>query len=102
MIQNGWRLRLCVIGGQTRPDDYAVIDEQDRPIGRICRGHGGGWLWAVNLPNPRAPSGDARSLEEAKAAFRDGWDQFTALIGPERLAKAFAEKEAVRARGYGR
>ncbi|WP_316184768.1 hypothetical protein [Bradyrhizobium sp. SZCCHNRI1003] len=99
-MPDAWRLRPTVIGGETAPDDYVVIDAEGRVIGRIFHSHTA-WVWTVGLPNPRAPSGEAKSLDEAKAAFQDGWEQFTALIGEERLARAFAELEAVHARGYG-
>jgi hypothetical protein len=64
-------LRLAVIGGQTAPDDYTVL-EDGTPIGRIHRSterSGEIWTWSVTVSVPGAANGSAGSLERAKSEF---------------------------------
>ncbi len=96
-MTSDWRMRLTEIGGETRPDDWTIIDDQDRDIGRIFWSHDR-WIWTVALPLPGAPNGETRELDEAKTAFRTAWDRFVAEIGPAGLAIGFATKAAAHAR----
>jgi hypothetical protein len=84
-MEHGLFLRPCVIGGETKPDDYSVICD-DLIIGRIYRYEGSGtgdrWAWSAGLSViPQHPRwrGLAGSLKEAKAAFRQAWNE----IGPD-------------------
>lgn len=73
-------LRLTVIGGETAPNDYTVIDA-GQPVGRIRRAaerNGEVWIWNVTVNMPGAPNGTANSLEAAKADFRAAWTAFKA------------------------
>src|ERR1700748_3777660 len=74
-------LRPCVIGEETKPDDYSVIWD-GLAIGRIYRYSGSGagdrWSWSAGLSNvPQQPRwrGLAGSLKEAKAAFKEAWKE---------------------------
>lgn len=74
-------LRPCEIAGETKPDDYSVIWD-DLIIGRIYRYSGSGagdkWSWSAGLSViPQRPRwrGLANSLKEAKAAFRQAWNE---------------------------
>lgn len=87
-------LRPCVIGGETKPDDYSVIWE-GLTIGRIYRYAGSGagerWAWSAGLSHlPQQPRwrGLARSLKEAKAAFRVAWDEIQPDLAYEDLKEA--------------
>jgi hypothetical protein len=84
-------LRLTLIGGETAPNDYTVIDLASpsgfakagagQPIGRIRRAaerNGEVWIWNVTVNMTGAPNGTADSLEAAKADFRAAWAAFKA------------------------
>jgi hypothetical protein len=85
-------LRLAVIGGQTAPDDYSVL-EDGAVIGRILRAterKGEVWTWSVTAPIPGVANGSAASLDEAKHDFRASWTAFKATVDPDQLAQALA------------
>ncbi|MCK1296968.1 hypothetical protein IVB33_03095 [Bradyrhizobium sp. 24] len=82
------------VGGETAPDDYEVIWDE-LSIGRIFRGVGvagiNGWSWSVFLPNvPQRDQhrGGAGSLAEAKARFRNAWDDLHGQISYDEIRKA--------------
>ena len=68
-------LTLRLIG----QNDYS-IREDGQPIGRIRFTHErtpGIWLWHIQMHAPGlSPLGSARTLDEAKAAFRAAWERF--------------------------
>ena len=81
-------LRPTVIAGETGENDYGVMFERRR-IGRIREanersGFNPGWTWAINppLPIPTWGAGQASTLNEAKAAFREAWERFYASLTP--------------------
>jgi hypothetical protein len=89
-------LRPCVIGGETAPNDYSVI-EDDHVVGRIYLAQSGAshaWVWSVTVGIPSTAYGRAPSLDQAKAEFRAAFEALKASVGPERLAAAIAECEA--------
>jgi hypothetical protein len=69
------RLRPCIIAGETRPDDFSVINEDGATVGRMYRVDGARtetWAWFARFGHN--PTGRASSLEEAKQALRAAWD----------------------------
>jgi hypothetical protein len=59
-------LRKCVIGGETAPDDYSVIEDGTR-IGRIrraaehrSRGRADVWKWNITVHIPGPPNGQVQ------------------------------------------
>ncbi|OSI76960.1 hypothetical protein BSZ21_03490 [Bradyrhizobium canariense] len=71
------------------PDDYTVHDD-GQLIGRIryTGEHAAGlWLWTIIVPIPGASSGDAKTLDEAKARFKSVW---VAFKGKRRSAPTFS------------
>jgi hypothetical protein len=81
-------LRTTIIGGDRLKNDFGVYLE-GRSIGRIRGaqerfGHNPGWDWKINppLPIPTWATGQAESLEEAKAKFREAWERFHATLTP--------------------
>jgi hypothetical protein len=77
MDSPAFRLRPCVIGGQTAPDDCSVVTEDGETVGRIYRVDGArieSWAWFAHIPGAAA-NGRALSLDEAKKAFRAAWDR---------------------------
>jgi hypothetical protein len=65
----------------SKKDDYAVLDENRKTIGRIYRAQGvptgsPAWFWGNNrTPNhPGRDRGFVYSLEAAKAAFKASWE----------------------------
>ncbi|MGW1422652.1 hypothetical protein ACWAT4_21360 [Bradyrhizobium manausense] len=89
-------MRKTVIGGETAPDDYAVIWD-GLPIGRIFRsasvGGADAWSWSVALPNvpqPSAHRGRATSLDQAKAQFRIAWTDLQGQISYDQIRQARA------------
>jgi hypothetical protein len=85
-------LRPTVIAGDRVANDYCVYFE-GRSVGRIMLAQNQVqrryvWRYYINPPIP-APSwadGSADSLDGAKAAFRDAWEEFYAGLSPRRLA----------------
>lgn len=95
-------LRPCVIGGETKPDDYSVI-WGGLTIGRIYRYMGSGagekWSWNAGLFNiPQQPRwrGLAGSLNEAKAAFKKAWEEIAADLSYNDIREARADEERIR------
>ena len=89
-------LRLAVIGGETKPDDYSVWCGPDL-VGRIKARTGhppgtDGWDWHVNPPFPIPPdcTGTARNREEAMAKFKSAWLRFRPSIDDERWERTMA------------
>lgn len=89
-------LRRTVIGGETVPDDYAVIWD-DLSIGRIFRsiavGGADAWSWSCFLPNvPQSSShrGRADRLDQAKAQFRAAWTDLQSQISYAQIREARA------------
>ena len=89
-------LRRAVIGGETAPDDYAVIWD-GLTIGRIFKqvGIGGAdaWTWSCFLPNvPQRSShrGHTGSLDTAKRAFRTAWADLQSEISYAQIREARA------------
>jgi hypothetical protein len=69
-----FRLRPCIIGGESRPDDYSVVTLDGETIGRIYKTGSArteAWVWSitVNIPGVAA-NGRTLSLDDAKKAFR--------------------------------
>jgi hypothetical protein len=80
--------RPTVIGGEAIRNDYIVRFEA-RSIGRIRQateraGFHPCWTWAINppLPIPTWGTGQATSLEGAKASFRQAWERFYGSLTP--------------------
>jgi hypothetical protein len=70
-----FRLKPCIIAGETRPDDYSVVTLDGETIGRVYRIEGARtetWAWFARFAG--APSGRTISLDEAKKAFRSAWN----------------------------
>lgn len=89
MAEHVLSLRRTVIGGDVLDNDYCVIRE-GRSIGRIHEaterfGFNPGWTWAINPPLPIPPwgSGQAPSLEQAKAELREAWERFYETLTPD-------------------
>ncbi|MDX3971197.1 MAG: hypothetical protein QHD01_32015 [Bradyrhizobium sp.] len=89
-------LRRTVIGGETVPDDYAVIWD-GLTIGRIFKtvavGGGADWSWSCGLPNVPQRSGQrgrAGSMDAAKAAFRTAWTALRSDLSYEEIRQARA------------
>jgi hypothetical protein len=100
-------LRPCVIGGETKPDDYSVIWD-GLTIGRIYRYAGSGagdrWAWSAGLSViPQQPRwrGLAGSLKEAKEAFRRAWDEIRPELTYDNLKEA-RDRQADRSRPWHR
>jgi hypothetical protein len=75
------------------PNDYIVLDDGQR-IGRIRLARERSpsiWLWAVTIPLPGPPFGDAKTIDDAKARFKSAWITFKNKVGPEALMKAYVE-----------
>lgn len=75
------------------PNDYTVHDD-GQLIGRIryTRERSPGlWMWSCIVTLPRAPFGDGKTLDDAKARFKTAWLAFKAKHTPERLAATYAE-----------
>jgi hypothetical protein len=88
MTEHSLSLRATVIGGDRLENDFIVMCE-GRTIGRIREaterfGFNPGWTWAINPPLPIPPwgNGQAPSLEQAKAEFKEGWERFYATLTP--------------------
>jgi hypothetical protein len=89
-------LRRTRMGGETIPDDYAVIWD-DLAIGRIHKaidvGGRDAWSWTCFLPNVPQSSqhrGRAGSLESAKAQFRTAWTDLQSQISYAQIREARA------------
>lgn len=89
-------LRRTIIGGETAPDDYAVIWD-GLTIGRIFKtvavGGGAAWSWSCSLPNVPQRSkhrGRAGSLDAAKARFRAAWAELQAQVSYAEIRSARA------------
>jgi hypothetical protein len=68
-----FHLKPCIIGGESRPDDFSVVTSDGETMGRMYRVEGARteqWGWHF----PGAPSGRTLSLDEAKMAFGAAWD----------------------------
>lgn len=80
MAEEPYRLRLAWPGEDG--DDYLVLDEQTKVIGRIYREVAtsqGRWLFFVepgNLPRRADFVGYVESLDEAKARFNELWPAY--------------------------
>jgi hypothetical protein len=63
--------RIQWADGTDAANDFSVVDERGKKIGRIYRtvavGGGHAWNWTVY---PRGPTGRAPTLEAAQAAFK--------------------------------
>jgi hypothetical protein len=73
-----FRLRPCIIAGESRPDDYSVVTLDGEVIGRIYKtgdARTEAWVWSitVNIPGAAA-NGRTLNLDDAKKAFRAAWD----------------------------
>ena len=77
------------------PNEYRVVESR-KPIGRIRLARERSppiWLWNVTVTIPGPPFGDAKTIDEAKQRFKAAWMTFKDKVGPEALAKAYAEME---------
>lgn len=95
-------LRVTVIGGERCQDDYEVL-WRGMSIGRIRRANGsaGTELWAWNCwlggrPCKADEAGGGASLDDAKAQFREAWQQIRAGLSEAQIARArgYAERSA--------
>ena len=72
-------LKPTDLGDGKLGDDYVVLDEQRRKIGRIMlhpQGPSGSpWFWSITARFPQYPHerGYAATREEAMAAFKAAW-----------------------------
>lgn len=89
-------LRRTIIGGETAPDDYAVIWDE-LAIGRIFKavavGGQDAWSWSCflsNVPQPSSHRGRASSLEAAKVQFRAAWTDLQSQISYAQIREARA------------
>ena len=80
----------------TAPNDYTVL-EDGQPIGRIRLARERSppiWLWTVTETIPGPPFGDAKTIDEAKARFKEAWAHVqgssASKHGSEALTKAYA------------
>lgn len=86
-MKEGGRLtrRPCVIGGQTREDDWEILWD-GVPVGRIMRRTGNPigtdpWSWHVQAGPPmHGLNGTAESFDAARAAFAKRWSEVWAEI----------------------
>ena len=81
MVQAGahndplFRLKPCIIAGESRPDDFSVVTLDGETVGRMYRvevARTEQWAWFGHFSG--APSGRTVNLAEAKKAFRAAWD----------------------------
>jgi hypothetical protein len=73
-------------------NDYSVL-EGTQHIGRIRYAKErtpGVWIWNVQVHIPTLlPMGTAKSLDQAKAEFKAGWEALKARTPPEAMAEAY-------------
>ena len=80
------KLRPTIIGGDKLHDDYEVLDEDRKPIGRIMlhpqAPQGRPWFWGNNrVPNiPGHDRGYAATREQAMADFKMTWLRKTVVV----------------------
>jgi hypothetical protein len=72
-------LRPTIIGGDKLQDDYEVLDENRKPVGRIMlhpqAPQGRSWFWSITarVPQSTHDRGYAESREQAMADFKTAW-----------------------------
>jgi hypothetical protein len=72
-------LKPTDLGWGKLKDDYEVLDENRKPIGRIMRALAAPsktpWLWSITARFPQTPHdrGYAESREQAMADFKAAW-----------------------------
>jgi hypothetical protein len=93
-------LRFTVIGGERCANDYQVI-WRGMSIGRIRRtsdvAGAPQWVWncaVTGRPCRSDESGDANSLNDAKARFRTVWESIRAKLTEDDIARARRYAEA--------
>jgi hypothetical protein len=75
MISDPLHLEPCVIAGTVCRDDFSVVTEDGKTVGRMYRVEGARtetWAWFGHFAG--APSGRALNRDEAKKAFRAARD----------------------------
>jgi hypothetical protein len=71
------------MGWEDAKDDFVILDADGRSVGRIHKDttHEARWIWSVNTspyPAPPPNNGLAQTLEEAKVAFKQRYEEMKA------------------------
>jgi hypothetical protein len=106
---NQLTMRLTLIGGETRADDYVVI-WNGFTIGRIMKQSGlppgrPSWSWSIifaHRPQLAWHKGQGRDLEEAKKLFKLAWSAVHRELTPSDLDAEIAEAKSTKDRPWNR